>query len=156
MIEIQKIKRDIISIRKIIWPEKDKINDFMRGHHSFVTESHLIYLRDSYDHCVQIIDLVESFKEISYSLTEVYLSTINNKLSEIMKFLTVISSIFIPLSFLAGLYGMNFAYFDENGKKMPLNMPELHHPYGYPMLISFMVVLALTLVLIFKRKGWFK
>ena len=103
---------------------------------------------------MQIIDIIESHKEISYSLADVYLSSQNNKMSEVMKVLTVISSIFIPLTFIAGVYGMNFSHIDESGKVAPYNMPELYQDNGYIFVMAGMLILALAEVIYFRYKRW--
>jgi magnesium transporter len=100
------------------------------------------------------MDIIESHKEISYSLMEVYMSAQNNRMSEVMKVLTVISSIFIPLTFIVGVYGMNFSYKTENGEILRYNMPELYHPYGYRAVLMFMGLIAVIQIIYFKRKRW--
>lgn len=152
--EIQEIKRALIDLRKSIWPEKDKINELVRSHFKQVKPEYEIYLRDTYDHCAQIMDLIESNKEIAHSIMDIYLSSINNKLGEVMKVLTVISSIFIPLTFIVGVYGMNFAAADDNGNPMPWNMPELYQPWGYLAIMGIMLLIALGQIMFFKHKKW--
>lgn len=152
--EIQDIKRELIDLRKTIWPEKDKLNELIRARYKMVLPDYEIYLRDTYDHCVQIMDLIESNKEIAHSIMDMYLNTVNNKLSEVMKVLTVISSVFIPLTFIAGLYGMNFSSTDRNGKTLFWNMPELYEPYGYLIVIGVMILVAIAQIIFFKRKKW--
>lgn len=152
--DLQDIKRLLIDLRKTIWPEKDKINELIRARYLLVKPEHEIYLRDTYDHCVQIMDLIETNKEIAHSIMDVYLNSINNKLSEVMKVLTVISSVFIPLTFIAGLYGMNFAAADKNGKTLPWNMPELYEPWGYITVLLVMLGIAIAQIIYFKRKKW--
>src|SRR5690606_36369213 len=115
------------TVRRAVWPERDKINDMLRSTSPLITENTKLYLKDVYDHSMQIIDLVESYKEITSSLIDMYLSFVSNRTNDVMKLLTVISSIFIPLTFMAGVYGMNFAYQDpETGKVLHKNMPELY------------------------------
>ncbi len=152
--EIQGIKRQLIDLRKTIWPEKDKMNELIRTRYKFVLPEHEIYLRDTYDHCVQIMDLIETNKEISHSIMDMYLNTVNNKLSEVMKVLTVISSVFIPLTFIAGLYGMNFAAIDKQGNPLPYSMPELRHPWGYVAVLILMLIIGIAQIIFFKRKKW--
>jgi len=108
MNEILRIKRELITFRRSIWPERDKINDLLRSNLEEVKDGTKIFFRDSYDHCVQLLDIVESYKEITSSLMDVYLSSVSNKLNQVIKVLTIISTIFIPLTFIVGLYGMNF------------------------------------------------
>ncbi|MDZ4756572.1 MAG: magnesium/cobalt transporter CorA [Bacteroidota bacterium] len=152
--EIQNTKREVFFLRKAIWAERDKINELIRFEHHYIDDKLKIYLRDTYDHCVQIIDIIESHKEISYSLADVYLSSQNNKMSEVMKVLTVISSIFIPLTFIAGVYGMNFSQTDSNGNFAADNMPELHHPHGYLYVLIGMFILAMAELIYFRYKRW--
>ena len=110
-----------------------------------------IYLRDCYDHAVQVMDMVETYRELASGLMDVYLSSVSNKMNEVMKFLTVMSSIFIPLTFIAGIYGMNF-----NPEKSPLNMPELNWYWGYPFCLAMMAASTAGLCLFFWRRGWFQ
>lgn len=152
--ELQDIKRTLIDLRKTIWPEKDKINELLRNKYKLVKPDYEIYLRDTYDHCIQIMDLIESNKEITHSIMDVYLSSVNNKLSEVMKVLTVISSIFIPLTFIVGVYGMNFSPVDKNGQPLPLNMPELYNRYGYLGVMVLMLLIAIGQIIYFKRRKW--
>lgn len=157
MYDTQLIKRNLINIRRVSWPERDKLNDMLRSDSPLITEKTKLYIRDAYDHCIQIIDMVESLKEISASNIDMYLSIISNRMNEIMKVLTIISSIFIPLTFIAGIYGMNFAKEDPvTGKLMPANMPELYQAHGYLYTMIIMGIIALLQVAYFWRKGWFK
>jgi magnesium transporter len=157
MFDTQLIKRHLINIRRVAWPERDKLNDMLRSDSPLITDQTKLYIRDAYDHCIQIIDLVESLKEISASNIDMYLSIISNRMNEIMKVLTIISSIFIPLTFIAGIYGMNFAKQDPvTGKLMPYNMPELYQSHGYLYTMIIMIFIAIVQVIYFWRKGWFK
>jgi magnesium transporter len=157
MFDIQHIKRNLITLRRIAWPERDKVNDILRTDSQLISEQTKVYLRDAYDHCIQIIDMIESLKEISASNIDMYLSIISNRMNEIMKVLTIISSIFIPLTFIAGIYGMNFSKQDPvTGKVLPENMPELYAEHGYLYTMIGMGIIALAQVIYFWRKGWFK
>ncbi|TDQ11678.1 magnesium/cobalt transporter CorA [Pedobacter metabolipauper] len=157
MYDTQMIKRNLIGIRRVVWPERDKLNDILRSDSPLISDQTKLFVKDAYDHCIQIIDIVESLKEISVSNIDMYLSVISNRMNEIMKVLTVISSIFIPLTFIAGIYGMNFAYEDPvTGKIMPKNMPELYQENGYLYIMLFMGAIAFAQILYFWRKGWFK
>ncbi len=157
MYDSQLIKRHLISIRRVAWPEKDKLNDIMRSDSPFIHEQTKLYLKDAYDHCVQSIDLIDSLKEISMSNIDMYLSMMSIRMNEIMKVLTIISSIFIPLTFIAGIYGMNFARQDPvTGKLMPDNMPELYAPHGYIYTVLLMILIAVLQLVYFRKKGWFK
>ncbi|WP_316821972.1 magnesium/cobalt transporter CorA [Pedobacter gandavensis] len=157
MFDTQLIKRNLINIRRVAWPERDKLNDILRSDSHLVTDQTKMYIRDAYDHCIQIIDIVESLKEISASNIDMYLSIISNRMNEIMKVLTIISSIFIPLTFIAGIYGMNFANVDPvSGKLLPQNMPELYQANGYVYTMLVMAAIAVLQIIYFWRKGWFK
>ncbi len=157
MYQIQAIKRAMIMIRRAIWPERNKINDMIRSDSKLITKGTKTFLRDTYDHCMQVADMVESYKDITTSLIDMNLSFISNRMNEIMKVLTIISSIFIPLTFIAGVYGMNFACQDpQTGKILHKNMPELYSENGYVYVMAFMFVIAVLQVIYFWRKGWFK
>jgi magnesium transporter len=148
-------KRDLIMLRRTIWSERDKVNDILRSGFPLISDSVKIFFRDSYDHCVHVIDLVESYKEVTASLMDVYMSSVSNRMNQVMKVLTIISTIFIPLTFIVGLYGMNFSYTDPvTGKILPLNMPELHSPYGYVTVVGVMVLIVIGLIYFFIKKGW--
>jgi magnesium transporter len=137
------IKRDLLLLRRAMWPMREMINMLIRDESPFVTAQTRLFLRDAYDHSIQLMDIVEAYREISTGLTDVYLSSMSTKLNEVMKLLTVIATIFIPLTFLAGVWGMNFAF-----------MPELGWRYGYPAALLLMFVVAAALVWYFWRKGW--
>jgi magnesium transporter len=148
---IYKVRRELLALRRAIWPQRDAINGLIRDGSNLISPEVRIYLRDCYDHTVQVMDMVETYRELTSGLMDVYLSSVGNKMNEIMKLLTVISSIFIPLTFVAGIYGMNF-----NTEKSPLNMPELNWYWGYPFCLAFMSAIATGLVLFFWRRGWFE
>ncbi|MBK6838607.1 MAG: magnesium/cobalt transporter CorA [Bacteroidetes bacterium] len=152
---VLQIKRELIVLRRSIWSERDKINDILRSAFPHVTETTKVFLRDSYDHCIQILDLVESYKEVTASLMDVYHSSVSNRLNQVMKVLTIISTIFIPLTFIVGLYGMNFAHLNpKTGDPLPLNMPELYSPYGYLGVCIAMVIIVIGQIYFFYKKGW--
>ncbi|WP_245856999.1 magnesium/cobalt transporter CorA [Mucilaginibacter auburnensis] len=156
MVDAQQLKRSLITVRRAAWPERDKINDILRSDSVQITKDVKMYLRDAYDHCVQIMDLIENDKEITSSIIDLYLSMVSNRMNEIMKVLTIISAIFIPLTFVAGIYGMNFAKVDPvTNKVMPDNMPELYAYHGYYWVMAAMFVIAVIQIIIFWRKGWF-
>ena len=156
MYEAQHIKRSMILLRRAAWPERDKINDMIRTESPLIMANNKPYLRDAYDHCIQVMDLTESYKEITSSIVDMYLSLISNRMNEIMKVLTIISSIFIPLTFIAGIYGMNFARVDPvTNKVMPGNLPELYQPHGYLYTLIVMLLIAVVQFVLFWRKGWF-
>ncbi len=151
---ILSVKREIVKLRRIVWPERDKISELLRAEDDVVPDEMKIYFRDTYDHTVQIIDLIENYKETSGSLVELYLSNVSNRMNEIMKVLTIISSIFIPLSFIVGIYGMNFSRENPDGSVNTMNMPELYQPFGYVTLMVIMGLLIILQLYFFYRKGW--
>ncbi|MFI5220027.1 MAG: magnesium/cobalt transporter CorA [Bacteroidia bacterium] len=155
MNKILQIKRELIVFRRTIWPERDKINDLIRSDFSLISANTKVYFRDSYDHCIQILDIVDSYKEVTASLMDVYLSSVSNRLNQVMKVLTIISTIFIPLTFIVGIYGMNFSRTDpKTGGILPLNMPELYSPFGYiGVMIAMLFIVAVQLIFFYK-KGW--
>jgi magnesium transporter len=156
MYNTQQLKRALIILRRASWPERDKVNDMIRSESPLVTPEVKLYLRDAYDHCIQIMDLIENYKEITSSIMDIYLSMVSNRMNEIMKVLTIISAIFIPLTFIAGIYGMNFARVDPvTNKVMPDNLPELYQPHGYIYTIIVMLLIGVIQVIIFWKKGWF-
>jgi len=152
--DIMFIKREILQIRKAALAERDKIAELLRSELPKKDSEVDIYLRDTYDHCLQIIEILEDEKEIAYSLVDAYNSTLANKTNDVMKVLTIISAIFIPLTFIVGVYGMNFAPEDHNHTYLPFNMPELYHPYGYGIVWAVMISIAVGAFFFFKRKKW--
>jgi magnesium transporter len=140
---LHSIKRDLLEIRRSVWPTRELVNMLIRDEHPLIHESTRVYLRDCYDHTIQLMDIVETYREIASGLLDVYLSSMSARMNEIMKVLTIIATIFIPLSFFAGLWGMNFKY-----------MPELDEVWGYPAALTLMVSIAAGLLLYFRRKGW--
>jgi magnesium transporter len=140
---IHLLKREMIFLRKIVWPIRDVISRIERRETGLFKDSTLPYLRDAYDHTIQLIDTIEGFRDTLSSMLDIYLSSISNRLNEVMKVLTIIATIFIPLTFLVGVYGMNFRH-----------MPELEWRYGYYALWAFMATVALGMLVIFKRKKW--
>jgi len=146
-------KRTLTRIRRFIWPVRDLVSSLMHDESGLVNKSTKVYLRDCYDHTVQLMDLVESYRDVLSGLMELYLSAVGMRTNEIMRVLTVISSIFIPLTFIAGVYGMNFAH-EVDGKRLPWNMPELVHPYGYIACLLFMLGVAIFQLIYFKKKRW--
>lgn len=152
--DVLHLKREILQIRKAALAEKDKINELIRCEHPQKDKKVNIYLRDTYDHCFQILEILDDEKEIAYSLVEAYNSSLANKTNEVMKVLTIISAIFIPLTFIVGVYGMNFASEGLNKEELPFNMPELYHPYGYVGVWAIMIAIALGAFWYFKRKKW--
>lgn len=152
---IQQIKRELIVLRRTVFAERDKVNDLLRTGSALVQDQTKLYLRDTYDHTIQVMDLVESYKEIIASLMDIYLSSVSFRLNQVMKVLAIISTIFIPLTFIVGVYGMNFSYTDPvTGEVLNWNMPELYSPFGYTGVMLFMLVLVVFQLLVFWRKGW--
>lgn len=151
--ELHGHKRTLTRIRRFIWPVRDLVSLLMHDETGFVNKGTRVYLRDCYDHTVQLMDLVESYRDVLSGLMELYLSAVGMRTNEIMRVLTVISSIFIPLTFIAGVYGMNFAH-EADGKRLPWNMPELLHPYGYIGCLLFMLAIAVFQIVYFKKRRW--
>lgn len=148
--KIHKLQQELLLIRRAVWPLRDAINSLLRDGNELISDEVRIYLRDCYDHIIQILDMVETYRDLASNLTDIYLSSVSNRMNEIMKTLTVISSIFIPLTFIAGIYGMNF-----NTDKSPFNMPELNWYWGYAITLTVMLIVAGLMILFFWRKGWF-
>ena len=147
--DLHVVRRELIMLRRAIWPLRDAVSELRSEVTPFVTDSTRVYLRDCYDHAVQLIDLLESYRDIAGDVRDYYLSSISNRMNEIMKTLTVIATIFLPLSFIAGVYGMNF---DPTVSKW--NMPELKWRYGYPYALGLMLVVAIGMLFSFHRRGW--
>jgi len=147
--ELHSVKRELLMLRRAIWPLRDALNELRRETTPFVTDAARVYLRDCYDHTVQLIDLLESYRDIAGDVRDFFLSSISNRMNEVMKTLTVISTIFLPLSFIASVYGMNF-----NTEVSKWNMPELNWRLGYPFALLLMVIVAGGMLLNFKRRGW--
>ncbi|MCJ7650036.1 MAG: magnesium/cobalt transporter CorA [Candidatus Lokiarchaeota archaeon] len=140
---INELKRKTIEIRKSIWPMREVINKLQREQSKLISDDLQYYLRDIYDHIFRITDLLENYRDIIFGMLDMYLSSVSNRMNDIMKVLTIISTVFIPLSFLSGFYGMNFHY-----------MPELANPLAYPILILVMISIFSVMLLYFRRKKW--
>lgn len=141
--EIHKLKREMIFLRKAVWPLREVIGSLERGESSLIRDSTVIYLRDIYDHTIQVVDTIETFRDMLSGMLDIYLSSISNRMNEVMKVLTIIATIFIPLTFIVGLYGMNFKY-----------MPELEWPWGYPLVLLLMLAVSVFMLIYFRRKKW--
>ena len=141
--ELHRIKRDLLRMRKATWPLREMVGAIARTNSSLVREGTRVWLRDVYDHAVQIIDIVETFREMTSELADLYLSSVSNRMNEVMKVLTVIATIFMPLTFIVGVYGMNFQH-----------MPELSWLWGYPAVWAVMLLVAGGMAWMFKRRGW--
>ncbi len=146
---IHDLKKEMIFLRKSVWPLREIINGLQREETPLIKESTNIYLRDLYDHTISVIDTVETFRDMISGMLDVYLSSVSNRMNEIMKVLTIFAVIFIPLTFIAGIYGMNF-----NPEKSPFNMPELNWYLGYPFALSLMVIVGVVMLFYFRRKNW--
>lgn len=146
--KIHDIKRDLLGVRRAIWPQRDLLNVLLRDETPHVDQETRVFLRDTYDHVVQVMDMVETFREIASGLMDLYLSGVSNRMNEIMKVLTVISTVFLPMTFIAGVYGMNFS------DTSPFNMPELRWRFGYPFALALMATSALILRAYYRKKGW--
>ncbi len=140
---LHSIKRDLLEVRRSVWPTRELVNMLIRDEHVLIRENTRVYLRDCYDHTIQLMDIVETYREIASGLLDVYLSSMSARMNEIMKVLTIIATIFIPLSFFAGVWGMNFQY-----------MPELSKPWAYPAALAFMTAVAVCLLVFFRLRGW--
>ena len=146
---LHQLKRELLLLRRSAWPLRDALSSLLRLDSPLVHRETHVFLRDVADHVAVVIDVVETYREMVSSLVDLYLSAVSNRMNEVMKVLTIIATIFIPLSFIAGLYGMNF-----DTSASPFNMPELHWYLGYPMALLIMSAVAGGLVLFFRRKGW--
>ena len=140
---IHELKRELLLLRRAVWPMREVISALQREQHDCLSEQTRTYMRDVYDHAVQIIDIVETYREVAMGLTETYMTAMGNRLNEVMKVLTIIGTIFIPLTFLAGVYGMNFQYF-----------PEIHWRWGYPVFWAVSLVTAGLMIAWFRKRRW--
>ena len=144
------VRRELVALRRMLWPQREILSHLMAENDELVREPIKVYLRDCYDHTVQIMDLIESYRDTAASLLDVYLSGVSNRLNETMRVLTVIATIFIPPTFLASIYGMNF-----ERSAGAWSMPELGWAYGYPLVWSAMLLTMVAMLVYFKRKNWF-
>jgi len=141
--EIQKFKNEMIFVRRVVWPLREVISGLGRKESPLVKETTEIYLRDVYDHIVQVMDTIEVYREMLSGMLDIYLSSVSNRLNSVMKVLTIIATIFMPLTFIAGIYGMNFKY-----------MPELEWRWGYPAIWLIVVIIGISMLVYFKKKKW--
>lgn len=141
--KIQNLKREMLLLRKWTWPLREVISSLERGEFPGIQENTRIYLRDVYDHTIQVMDTIEIYRDMLSGMLDIYLSSLNNRMSSVMKVLTVIATVFMPLTFLAGVYGMNFRH-----------MPELDWPWGYPLVLAVMGLIAILMLTLFRRKKW--
>lgn len=140
---IHTLKREIIYFRKQVWPIRELLNVWQKTESPLMQEAHKIFISDVYDHTVQVIDTIESFRDIIAGMMDLYLSTVSNRMNEVMKVLTIMATIFIPLTFVAGIYGMNFKF-----------MPELEWKWSYPVLWILLIGIFVSMLFYFKRKKW--
>jgi magnesium transporter len=141
--KIQNLKKEMLLLRKWIWPLREVISSLERGEFPGIQESTRIYLRDVYDHTIQVMDAIEIYRDMLSGMLDIYLSSLNNRMNAVMKVLTIIATIFMPLTFLAGVYGMNFKH-----------MPELDWSWGYPLILILMAFVAILMLTLFRRKKW--
>jgi len=140
---IHRLKRELIFLRKSVWPLREVISRLERWESPLIDKSIDIYLRDVYDHTIQVIDALETFRDMLSGMLDIYLSSVSNRMNEVMKVLTIIATIFIPLTLVAGIYGMNFKY-----------MPELDWFWGYPMVYMIMLAIGVVMLIYFRKKKW--
>jgi magnesium transporter len=143
MTQLHHMKRQMIFVRKAVWPMRELISNMERSDTELITPGTDVYLRDVHDHTIRVIDTVETFRDLLSGMMDIYLSSVSNKMNEVMKVLTIITTIFVPVTFIAGIYGMNFDY-----------MPELHSKWGYPLTWAVMLVIIISLLLYFRKKKW--
>ncbi|KAF0145670.1 MAG: magnesium transporter [Nitrospirae bacterium] len=141
--EIHNLKREMLFLRKSVWPLREVISTMAKGESSLIHLSTGIYLRDIYDHTIHVVDTIETFRDMVSGMLDIYLSSISNRMNAVMKVLTIIATIFMPLTFLAGVYGMNFKH-----------MPELEWKFGYPLIVLVMLIVAVIMLFFFRKKKW--
>lgn len=141
--KIQELKKEVLRVRRWVNPVKELVSRLIDTDHPLITKDTKIFLRDVQDHAIEVNESMQIYREMSMSLMEMYMSNMSNKMNEVMKVLTIMASIFIPLTFIAGIYGMNFDH-----------MPELHYEYGYYVVWSVMIVLFIGMMVYFRRKHW--
>jgi len=144
------LKRTMLILRRMLWPQREVLNSLVRDESEFILDENKPYYRDCYDHTIQIMDLIETYRDMVTGLLDVYLSSVSYRLNEVMRVLTIIATIFIPLTFIVGVYGMNFA-----NDQSPWAMPELHWYFGYPLVWLVMIGIVAGMMIYFKRKKWF-
>jgi len=143
LLEIHELKREMIFLRKSVWPLREVVGSLERGESSLIDVSTVSYLRDLYDHTIQVVDTIETFRDLISGMLDIYLSSISNRMNEVMKVLTVIATTFIPITFIAGIFGMNFEY-----------MPELKLHWGYPAVLILMFIIGGSMLVYFRKRGW--
>jgi magnesium transporter len=143
LLRLTRVRHDLIGVRRAVWPMREEVAILQREASTLITPDTRVFLRDVYDHAIQALEIVESLREMAVSVMEVFLSAQNQRLNEVMKVLTVIATLFIPLTFIASIYGMNFKH-----------MPELERPWAYPAVLAFMALAAAGMIGYFKKRGW--
>ena len=146
---IHALKRDLLTVRRAIWPQRDMLNMLIRDDSPLISAHTKLYLRDCFDHTFQLIDLIETYREVISDLVDIFLSAQSTRMNEVMKVLTVIATIFMPLTLISSIYGMNF-----DTRASPWNMPELGWAWGYPATLAAMLAIAAGMLLYFRRRGW--
>jgi len=141
--KLHELKRALLFLRRNAWPVRELVTSLTRDESGLVQPETKIFLRDCYDHTIQIMDVIEGYRDIATGMMDIYLSSLGMRTNEVMRVLTVVSTIFIPLTFIVGLYGMNFEY-----------MPELKTHYGYPVTLGIMLLLAIGMLAVFRKKKW--
>lgn len=149
MAQVYGVKRELLTLRRAVWPLREAVNALIRDTSALTSDGVRVYLRDCYDHIVRLMEIVELSREVCADLMDLYVSAVSNRLNEVMKVLTIIATVFIPLTFVTGIYGMNF-----NTERSPWNMPELNWPYGYLFALTLMLLIAMLMVVFFWRRGW--
>jgi magnesium transporter len=149
VVQIQRLRRELLEVRRALWPQREVLSALLREDTPCIAPGTRLFLRDCADHTAQLLDMVEIHREVSSGLLDLHLSSVSTRMNEIMKVLTIIATIFIPLGFIAGLYGMNF-----DTEISPFNMPELEWRFGYPFALALMLAVALGMLAYFWRKGW--
>jgi len=147
--ELHKTKKDLVYIRRLVWPLREMIGNVLREETDLISEKTSPFLRDVFDHIIQVAETIDTFRDMVGGMQDLYLSSMSNKMNEVMKVLTIIATIFIPLTFIAGIYGMNF-----NTQASPFNMPELNSPFGYIGVWIIMILTGVGMIFYFKRKKW--
>jgi magnesium transporter len=147
---LHRLKRTLLILRRMLWPQREVVNKLLRDESGIIGDETQVYYRDCYDHTIQIMDLLETYRDVITGLVDIYLSSVSYRLNEIMRVLTVIATIFIPLTFIVGVYGMNFQNSDS-----PWAMPELRWYYGYPLVWLLMIGIVIGMLTYFRRRKWF-
>ena len=146
---LYQLKRTLVILRRVLWPQREVVSRLVRGENALISDGAKIYFSDCYDHTIQIMDLIESYRDMATGLLDVYLSSLSFRMNEVMRVLTVIATLFIPLTFIVGLYGMNF-----KNDQSPWAMPELAWYYGYPLVWVVMIAVAVGMLIYFRRRKW--